>query len=289
MAAPRNAGKFAYPRTGWFGVGLSRVVNSQRLARLRRAILTRLPFMTLRSDVRDVVYLNWVIPVSAAATLLPAEVRVWECDGKTILTILSYRHGHFGPALAGPLRRLFPSPLQSNWRLYVDTLPHQVPAAQTVLFIHNLFNSIWYAAGSRLFSDALPSHLPAVFTHQRSEADIATRVVAGQGSAAELHSVVRAARDAILPPQFSSFFTSWADAVARLCLQESAVAVIDGMRGLAQAGIDLPIALETVIPMVSTEFAGGEFLRNLGVVDAPFCFMVPRARFTVLWERLLPI
>lgn len=78
--------------------------------------MARLPFLTLHSDVRDVVYVSWLVDAAAAQKLVPAGVTLWQRDGKTPFTVLTYRHGHFGPALPGPLRKLLPSPLQSNWR-----------------------------------------------------------------------------------------------------------------------------------------------------------------------------
>ncbi|MDN7424735.1 hypothetical protein [Burkholderia sp. AU45388] len=85
--------------------------------------------------------------------------------------------------LAGRLRRVFPSPLQSNWRLYVDTLPDGAPAERTVLFVKNVFDHPLYALGSRLFSDALPSHLARPFTHTARDGRYDTRLAGSGGSA----------------------------------------------------------------------------------------------------------
>src|SRR5689334_7538016 len=99
---------FVYPRPGVIGAMLAWLATSRALLRVRRAILPKLPFMRLASDVRDVVYLNWVVPLSAVARYVPPGVTLRERNGMTLFTILTYRHAHFGPALAGPLRILFP-------------------------------------------------------------------------------------------------------------------------------------------------------------------------------------
>lgn len=121
---------------------LERLANSQRLGRWRRTLMSHLPFAVLESDVTDVIYATWMVDVAKAAALAPAGARLWECEGKTPFTILSYRHGHFGPRLAGPARRLFPSPAQSNWRLYLAAPLPGGPAVPTVAFVHNVFSKI---------------------------------------------------------------------------------------------------------------------------------------------------
>lgn len=126
--------------------------------------MARLPFLTLHSDVRDVLYVSWLVDAAAAQKLVPAGVALWQRDGKTPFTVLTYRHGHFGPALPAPLRRLLPSPLQSNWRLYLDHTPPGAPAVPCVYFLKNIMASLPHALGTRLFSDILPTHLTAGMT-----------------------------------------------------------------------------------------------------------------------------
>ena len=51
--------------------------------------------------MRDVVYVSWWVDVRHAPMPPPGHHYVVHA-GRTPYTILSYRHGHFGPALAGP-------------------------------------------------------------------------------------------------------------------------------------------------------------------------------------------
>lgn len=119
--------RYRHPHPGRFGRLLNRLANSARLAELRQGVMARLPFLTLASEVRDVIYVSWLVDAGAAQALLPAGVALWQRNGKTPLTVLTYRHGHFGPAMLERLRRLLPSPLQSNWRLYLAHTPPGAP------------------------------------------------------------------------------------------------------------------------------------------------------------------
>jgi hypothetical protein len=169
---------------------LNLIANSKLLAAIRRAIFSRLPFIQLESDVSNVVYLNWVIESSIAVNQIPQGVSLIEKNGKTILTALTYNHGHFGPSFLGRFRQLLPSPIQSNWRFYVSGLPNDNGATKVVLFIKNTFNSAIYSVITRVFSDALPSHLAKRLEHTKHGGAYTTKIESDQGSAPELFSEV---------------------------------------------------------------------------------------------------
>jgi len=278
---------FRLPSSGLFARLFNGLGNSLFLARIRRFMLSRLPFLTLKSDVVDVVYASWVVPAAAVQDLVPRGVRLTEINGSTVLTVLSYRHGHFGPRFMGRLRRVLPSPLQSNWRLYVEHLPNGSKAERVVLFIRNIFDSALYGVGSRLFSDALPSHVAREFSHEKSANRYHTRIDGGSGSSPSFALSVELSPDKRLPEAFRDFFVRWEDAVSFLTLQESAIAEIPGMAQLAQAGIDLPINTRAVQPAVITGCDPGQFLAAHGVSGEPLCFVVGNIPFTVLWERCI--
>jgi hypothetical protein len=260
---------------------LEGLLNARGLARLRRALFSRLPFPVLQSDVTDVVYVTWMVDARAAAALLPAGLRVWERDGKTPLTALTYRHGHFGPALAGPLRRLFPSPLQSNWRLYLDGPP------RTVWFLENMMDSGAYVAATRLFSDIMRTHRPARFTHGRAGDGFATCIEPGAGSAPALAVTVGPSAQPVLPPAFAGAFGSWDDAVTMLACQDAALGWSARLGKLVLSHIDLPIPLDEVRPLVPTGPVGCSLLETLPAAGEPLCFLVPRVPFRVLSEAVV--
>lgn len=263
-----------------------RLANSPALANARLAVMSRLPFLKLESDVSNVVYLTWLIDAEAAQAFVPAGARLWQRGGKTPFTVLTYRHGHFGPAALGPLRKLFPSPMQSNWRLYLEEAPHQASPARTVLFLKNIMSSVAYALGTRLFSDALPSHLAARFVHRADGNTFDTSIAPGGGSAPSLSSSARLAGAKQLSPPFAAVFGSWNKAVDFLCCQDAAVAHVERLDRLAFAEIELPIDLGQVRPLDASA-AQCSFLAGLPPAEAPLCFLVPAVKFLAVSERLL--
>lgn len=278
--------KFIYPKVCLFGNMLNLIANSKLLAAIRRAILSRLPFIQMESDVSNVVYLNWVIESSIAVNQIPQGVSLIEKNGKTILTALTYNHGHFGPSFLGRFRQLLPSPIQSNWRFYVSGFPNDNGATKVVFFIRNTFNSVIYSVITRVFSDALPSHLAKLLEHTKQGGTYTTKMESGQGSAPELFSEVREIDSRFLPPEFESFFSSWGEAVSVLSLQDSAICSVEGLSMVAHAGISLPIETSNIVPLEVMEYVPGEYLKSLGATGNPFCYLVPNVKFRVLWEKL---
>jgi hypothetical protein len=278
---------YRHPYPGYPGRVLECLLNARGLARLRHALMSRLPFPVLRSDVTDVVYLTWLVDARAAEGLLPEGLRVLEFDGKTPLTVLTYRHGHFGPALAGPLRRLFPSPLQSNWRLYLERpLPPGAPA-QTVWFLENMMDSSAYVAFTRLFSDIMRTHRPARFAHGRVGAGFETHIEPGAGGSPALACTVAPAARPVLPAGFAAAFGSWDDAVAMLACQDAALGWAARLGKLVLSRIDLPIPLDAVRPLVPAGPVTCSLLDTLPAAGEPLCFLVPRVPFRVLSETVL--
>lgn len=277
---------YRHPRAGWPGRLFAALANNTRLADVRHAILSRLPFLTLHSDVRDVVYVSWLVDAHAAQQLLPAGVSLWQRDGKTPFTVLSYRHGHFGPALPRPLRRLLPSPLQSNWRLYLEHTPPGAPALPCVYFLKNIMDSLPHALGTRLFSDILPTHLAHSMTLDVTPTQACCTIAPGAGSAPAL--AVLAERDATktLDAGWPQLFGSWHDAVAFLACQDAAIAHVPRNGKLAFGEIDLPVDLDQVQALTPVQ-AECALLAQLPPVSAPFAFLVPRVDFKALSERLL--
>jgi hypothetical protein len=283
-----HANAYRHPHRGMFGRIVEQLANSTTVARMRYAVMSRLPFVKLESEVADVVYLTWLVPVSACASFVPKGVRLWQKNGLTPFTVLTYRHGHFGPSALGILRKLFPSPLQSNWRLYLEQAPAGAPPVRTVLFLKNVMNSLVYALGTRLFSDALPTHLAADFVHRRDGLATHTEIAAGAGSAPSLLCSLRLGCMPALRTDFASMFGSWAGAVEFLSCQDGAVAQVGRVDRLAFAEIELPIDLATALPAEPSDGLPTCSLHGtLRPVGEPLCFVVPRVRFRAVSERLL--
>ncbi|SFL98460.1 DUF2071 domain-containing protein [Marinobacter zhejiangensis] len=244
-----------------------------------------LPFLRLSSDVRDVVYLNWVVDLDKVKHLVPEGVTVMTFNGKTLLSVLTYRHGHFGPSLLGPLRRLFPSPLQSNWRLYVDAISGQ-EVQGTVLFLKNIMNSKLFVCGTRLASDSMLTHYADSFTHETNNGQVYTAIAPAGGSSPDLVSLLHRAPEIAIPASVLDHFGTRDQALAYLCLQHSAITDVPDAGCLCQAEIDLPIGLDTLVGLQVDELKSawlGEVIEGAPV----FAFSVPEVGFEVISERLM--
>ncbi|MEG0882902.1 MAG: DUF2071 domain-containing protein [Janthinobacterium sp.] len=277
---------YRHPRAGWPGRLFAALANCTRFANARQAILSRLPFLTLHSDVRDVVYVSWLVDAAAAQKLVPAGVALWQRGGKTPLTVLTYRHGHFGPALLGPLRKLLPSPLQSNWRLYLDHAPPGAPDVPCVYFFKNIMDSLPHALGTRLFSDILPTHLAADMTLEVSATQARCSIAPGAGSAPALEVQADITAKHGLDADWQQLFGNWRDAVAFLACQDAAIAHVPRNGKLVFGEIDLPVDLDQVQALTALRADCG-LLGQLPPVSQPFAFLVRKVAFKALSERLL--
>lgn len=277
---------YRHPRAGWPGRLFAALANCTRFATVRQAVMSRLPFLTLHSDVRDVVYVSWLVDAEAAQRLLPAGVTLWQREGKTPFTVLTYRHGHFGPALLGPLRKLLPSPLQSNWRLYLDHTPAGAPTVPCVYFLKNIMDSLPHALGTRLFSDILPTHLADNMTLEVTATQARCSIASGAGSAPLLDVQADITAEHGLDAGWQQLFGNWRDAVAFLACQDAAIAHVPRNGKLVFGEIDLPVDVGQVQALTALRADCG-LLGQLPPLSAPFAFLVPEVAFKALSERLL--
>ncbi|PTA73788.1 MULTISPECIES: hypothetical protein [unclassified Stenotrophomonas] len=288
MTAPQDLAQSAiyrHPSDSLFGRVLPRLLHAVQWTRLRRALSRRWPMPALLSDVRDVVYVSWWVDVRHAPPPPPGHHYVVH-EGRTPYTILSYRHGHFGPALAGPLRALMPSPRQSNWRWYLrrDDDPEGTPV---VLFDRNVMDQLAFVAGARAFSDAMQPHLSARFAHVL-DADGAghTVIESGQGSAPVLHLHWQAAAGWSVAGWSAAFGGD--EALLRfLTCQDEAIARTCDHRW-ASTRIALPVAVDTLQPLHLSGELQCPRLQAMGVaLESGLAFRLPRVPFRVVSERLL--
>ncbi|HEL7630447.1 TPA: hypothetical protein UL921_002271 [Stenotrophomonas maltophilia] len=287
MAAPDDLAQSAIYRHPFDNVfaRMLRLLHAPRWTRLRRALSRRWPMPALASDVRDVVYASWWVDVRHAPSPPPGHHYVVHA-GRTPYTILSYRHGHFGPALAGPLRTLMPSPQQSNWRWYLrrDDDPDGTPV---VLFDRNVMDQLAFVAGARAFSDAMQPHLSVRFAHVLgANGGGHTLIEGGHGSAPALRlqwQVAAGWDDATWSAAFGGhdallrFLTCQDEAIARTC---------DGH--WASTRIDLPVELTHLRPLHLQGTLQCPRLQAMGVaLPDGLAFHLPRVPFRVVSERLL--
>jgi hypothetical protein len=261
---------------------LDSIINARGLRDLIRSSSLLLPMPTMKSDIVDVVYLNWLVPAQRARKLLPEPLELDIKAGMTAVTLVTYKHGHFGPAFLGPLRRFLPSPCQSNWRLYVN--PENSNARRDAVYFFKATLSHWpHVLGCRLGSDGLLSHLAQSFRHSREGDVLTSEMRAGSGSAPDLFSKVSCIATKELPENFRQRFESWDEAVSFLVAQNRGLSVLAGQGEVLESRIDIPIAISEIRPASCDEFRS-DSLKELTHACDVFSFVVPSVSFRALGE-----
>jgi hypothetical protein len=135
-----------------------RILDPLGNSRFIHTLAEYLPTVAFRSTISDVIYVNYVVEARRLLPLVPeglALQRLGPGGEHAFFTFLSYRHGHFGPSLLGPLRRFLPSPVQTNWRIHVHD-PRNGKAG--IYFVTNAIDSTIHALAARILSEGMPMH-----------------------------------------------------------------------------------------------------------------------------------
>lgn len=260
----------------WLGRPLDALANS----RLFGAILEPLPEVTMRSDITDVVYVNYLVPAEAAAALCPAGLELQRLGPKgqyALFTFLTYRHGHFGFAFLGPLRRWLPSPVQTNWRIHVrdPRTKHE-----GIYFVTNAMTSTVPALAARLTTEGMPMHVLARGAVRRDDdGGVSVTLDPGQGSAPDAEIVLKRAAS---PPTFTGAWAEcWPDFRAFLayCVPQDRAMSSQPLRGrVSRQEIDLGIPLDICAPLEGT--VTSRAASRIAAAAEPICFYVPKVSFT---------
>jgi hypothetical protein len=264
-----------HPRAGLSGRALEILAESRFL----RALGELLPIVAFRSEITDVIYVNYLVSASRLAPLVPRGLSLQLLgpgSDRALFTFLTYRHGHFGPGLLGPLRRLLPSPVQSNWRIHVFD---PVTARRGVHFITSAVSMTAHALGARLMSEGMPMHVLARGEVRRGDdGAVVVELDPGGGSAPDASiRLVPAAAEVALAPPFSEVFSSYRDFLAYCVPQDRAMDTQPWRDTVSRQEITLGIPLEACEPL------RGEVRSRAAeaiVGDAaPVCFRVARVAF----------
>lgn len=150
---PRDV-RWRPPRRGLVSRVLELVAND----RVVTALMEPLPAFAMKSRVRDVVYVNYLVPAERLVPLVPPGLTLDRLghDGKwALFTFLTFGHRSFGLRMMGPLRRLMPDAVQSNWRIHVIDPQTQ---HRGIHFVTNAVDHLVFALGARMFAEAMPMH-----------------------------------------------------------------------------------------------------------------------------------
>ena len=240
--------RWRHPARGIFARAADVVANS----RVARAFGSLVPDLAFVSDVEDVVYVSYVVPHERLARFVPEGLelqRVGPGGAFALFTWLTYRHGHFAPRVVGPARRFAPSPIQSNWRVYVRD-----PASgrEGIVFVTNAVSSTAYALAARVLADGMPMHVWRRAELVRERAALRLVLDAGEGTApdAEARLAVDDGPDArTLPPSFARAFGSYEE-LLRACVPQDRAFSAQPWRGtMTRHEIHLGIPLEACVPL----------------------------------------
>ncbi|WP_405584155.1 DUF2071 domain-containing protein [Streptomyces sp. NBC_01092] len=272
-----------HPR-GRLTAPLNWVANS----RLLRRVCEWLPSVPFVSDVTDVVYVNYVVEAHRLEPLIPPGLelqRLGESGDQAMLTFLSYRHGHLGPAVLGRWRRLLPSPLQSNWRIYVH---HPRTGAVGVHFLSTAIDRTFHALGARLTVEALPMHVFKRASLSISEGGrIDLLLDPGHGSAPDAEARLSATPEWPTDGPWRRAFPGYEQMLTYCVPQDRALSVQPWYRQVTRQEISLGIPVDACValagPVGSTAASA-----IVGKAEA-FAFLVPQVKFRFEGEERDPV
>src|SRR5262249_53440182 len=154
--------------------------------------------------------------------------------------------GHFGPALLGPLRKLLPSPVQSNWRIHVRDPQTK---SEGIYFITNAIDRTPHAVAARLLSEGMPMHVLArAQALDNADGPFTLLLDPGAGSAPDAAATLRPG-EAALPGAFGECWESYRSFLAYCVPQDRALSAQPWYGRVTRQEIALGIPLEVCEPL----------------------------------------
>ncbi|HXK18617.1 MAG TPA: DUF2071 domain-containing protein [Polyangiaceae bacterium] len=247
--------------------------------RLPRVFFGLLPSVAMQSEITDVVYVNYLVEAEKLAPLVPAGLelqRLGPDQSHALFTFLTYQHHDFGFAFLGKLRRVFPSPVQSNWRIHVRD-PHS--GRQGVYFVTNAISHLLPALGARLLTEGMPMHvLEHAEVTRSSQGELRVVLEPGTGSAPDAALTLRPQPGA--PPWDGAWRACWPnfrEFLAYCVPQDRALATQPLRRRTSRQEIQLGIPLSDCAPLEGS--VSSRAARALIGDASPLCFGVPALNF----------
>ena len=267
-------GKWRHPGSGVFPQLCELVANSHLARRLGQYI----PAASMSSDITDVIYINYLVDAALLEPLAvaPLELQRLGPQGRyAMFTFLTFRHGAFGPSAFGPLRQIWPSPIQSNWRIYVT---NPTTSTRGVQFITTAITTVVHALCSRILADGVPMHIPAAAKIRRhSNGSIELRIDPGSGSAPDVKAELYVSNVGALPPPWNHCFKSWQDMLEYCVPQDRALCIQPGTSRVMRQEISLTIPLDTCKPLTGLVTSSTADAITRGA--QPLCFLVDQVGF----------
>lgn len=255
-----------------------RMIDLVANSRLARAVGRLLPAAGMASDITDVVYVNYLVEAGALERFVdpPLELqRLGPDDRYAMFTFLTYRHGQFGPTVLGPLRRLWPSPIQSNWRVYVR---NPQTGRLGVQFLTTAITSTPHALATRILAQGVPMHIPASALISRDpDGTIRLALDPGAGTAPDVEARFVPAPGPRLGPPWSLCFAAWREMLDYCVPQDRAMSVRARSGQVTRQEIILDIPRESCRPLTGS--VASNAARAIAGDTTPLCFVVDHVEF----------
>lgn len=272
-----NHGRLArwkYPENGLIGRIFEILANSRLIA----AFLEPLPDPAMLSDIKNVVYVNYLVPADKLLPLVPHGLVLQRLgpDGRyALFTFLTYEHGHFGFRILGPLRRFMPSPVQTNWRIHVE---NPQSGHKGIYFLTNAITHPLQALGARLLAEGMPMHvLRNGKVRQDEQGTLHLHLDPGLGSAPDLKARLAPTLELEWTGEWKECFASYREFLAYCVPQDRALSTQPWANEVTRHEIQLSIPLDQCRP-VSGSVESRAATAVIGSAK-PICFHVPSVAF----------
>lgn len=258
---------------------IGRVANVIANSRLVSALVEPLPIAAMVSDIREVVYVNYLVEAEKVLGMVPEGLELQRLgDGGrwALLSFLTYRHGHFGFRFMGPLRRLTPSSVQTNWRVHVRDPRTGVVG---ITFITNAIDHTFQALAARLFTEGMPMHVlaRAALDCDATTGSVHVELDPGEGTAPRATLDLKPCEAPVFEEEWAECFKDFRGFLEYCVPQNRAMSAEPWLARVTRHEIQLPIALADCQPI------GGDVRSS--TVEAivggaqPVCFRVAGLRF----------
>lgn len=270
---------FRHPRGGLVGRCCNLLANS----RLARAVAGLIGPLAMDSDITDVIYVNYLVDADRIEHLVEAPLKLQRLgpdERYALFTFLTFQHGHFGPRCFGFLRRLWPSPIQSNWRIYVFD---SITGKRGIQFLTIATTGTPYALAARLLAENIPMHVPAQAKFVRhADGTFRLQIDPGTGTAPDVDAQFQLTSNLDWPETWRQCFDDWQTFLAYCVPQDRAMSSQPWLNLVTRQEINLNIPVESCRPMIGQiQSAAAQAVAGDSL---PVCFHVERVFFRLLKE-----
>ena len=236
------------------------------------------PSLKLKSNIKEVVYINFLVDIKRINFDIPPEIMLFEINGKTFFTVLTYKHGNFRPFFIEKLKFLFPSAYQSNWRFYVKSFKKS-STQNSIFFVKNILSSLFLTISSRIISDSMNTEHDSSFIHTNLTTSINVH------GSCDLQAKVQISSKFDFPLETINHFQTQEKVLKFLCEQNYAYNLLDTGE-FCKSEISLKFENKTLVPLTVTEFKSKWIEEKFGDLK-PFAFLMKEVELLTLKEEII--